>query len=129
MLPVQDAALTYPLLDQLISRLDGAHGVPPGTVSLECLRNLMIVGHGRVQRDKNMIAIARLGQFRLEAEALDMVYSHPLNLLATSQAERAAGPVRVHVSSKNLRYGIITPTCEADDLTGMWLEDTGIVRP
>ena len=87
----------------------------------------MIVGNGRIQRDKNMIAISRLGQLRMDADALNMVYSHPLNLMVSSQVERAAGPVRVHVSSKNLRYGIITPTNEADDLTGMWLEDTGIV--
>lgn len=74
-----------------------------------------------------MTTIGRLGPLKLEPEALNLIYSHPLNPMVTSQVERAAGPIRIHVSSRNLRYGIVTPTSEGDDPTGIWLEDLGIV--
>ncbi|KAI1317649.1 hypothetical protein EDD11_008077 [Mortierella claussenii] len=123
----QDVALTYPLLDQVLSRLDGTHGPPTlGSVTLECVKNFMICGHERVQRDKNMTAMMRLGSFKLESEAVNLVYSHPLNPMVTSQVERDAGPIRLHVSSRNLRYGLVTPTSEGDDPTGIWLEDVGV---
>ncbi|KAF9110342.1 DIP2 disco-interacting protein 2 C, partial [Mortierella sp. AM989] len=118
----QDVALTYPMLDQLLSRLDVSHG----QFSLEHIRNFIICSHGRVQQEKNKTAIGRLGALKLEREALNLIYSHPLNFMVTSQAERAGGPVRIHVSSKNLRYGIVTTTSEGDDPTGIWLEDMGV---
>ncbi|KAG0366978.1 hypothetical protein BGZ54_004599 [Gamsiella multidivaricata] len=124
----QDVALTYPMLDQLLSRLDGTHGASsaPGSVNLESIVNFMLCGHGRVQREKTMTAIGRLGPLKLAPEAINLIYSHPLNPMVTSQMERDAGSIRIHVSSKNLRYGIITPTSEGDDPTGIWLEDVGV---
>lgn len=125
----QDVALTYPLLDQLLSRLDASNGtsLPLGSVSLESVKNFMLCGHGRVQREKSMTAIARLGPLKLEPGAINQIYSHPLSTMTTTQAERAAGTVRIYISSKSLRYGIITATTEGDDPTGIWLEDSGVV--
>ncbi|KAF8985955.1 hypothetical protein BGZ46_000041 [Entomortierella lignicola] len=120
----QDVALTYPMLNQLLSRLD--LGQAPNTISLEYVRNFMICSHGRVQQEKNKTAIARLGMLKMEREALNLIYSHPLNPMVTSQAERASGPVRIYVSSKQLRYGIIATTSEGEDPTGIWLEDVGV---
>ncbi|KAG0219815.1 hypothetical protein B0O80DRAFT_489031 [Mortierella sp. GBAus27b] len=123
----QDVALTYPLLDQLLARLDGTNGqLSSQGMSLETVKNLMICGHGRIQMEKSMTAMARLGPLKLEAGAINLVYSHPLNPMVTTQAERAAGTVRIYVSSKNLRYGLVTTTTEGDDPTGIWLEDTGV---
>ncbi|KAG0263655.1 hypothetical protein BG011_008370 [Mortierella polycephala] len=123
----QDVALTYPLLDQLLLRLDSAHITQAQSlVSLESVKNFMVCGHGRIQREKSMTALVRLGHVKLASEALNLVYSHPLNFMATTQAERATGSVRIHVSSRQLRYGIVMPTSEGDDPTGVWLEDTGI---
>ncbi|KAF8932525.1 hypothetical protein BGZ58_007013 [Dissophora ornata] len=124
----QDVALSYPLLDQLLLRLDGTHGAlsAVGAVSLESVKNFMICGHGRIQQEKTKMAIGRLGALKLEPEALNLVYSHPFNPMVTSQVEREAGTVRIHVSSRNLRYGLVNPTSEGDDPTGIWLEDSGI---
>ncbi|KAF9190185.1 hypothetical protein BGZ51_008888 [Haplosporangium sp. Z 767] len=123
----QDVALTYPLLDQLLLRLDSTHAAQAQSlVSLESVKNFMVCGHGRIQREKSMTTLARLGHVKLASEALNLVYSHPLNFMVTTQAERATGPVRIHVSSRQLRYGIVMPTSEGDDPTGVWLEDTGI---
>ncbi|KAF9355344.1 hypothetical protein BGX26_006687 [Mortierella sp. AD094] len=120
----QDIALTYPMLDQLLSRLDVNQA--PSAISLEYVKNLMICTHGRVQQEKNKTTIGRLGVLKLEREALNLIYSHPLNPMVTSQAERTAGPVRIYASSKSLRYGIISTTSEGDDPTGIWLEDSGV---
>ncbi|KAF9947186.1 hypothetical protein BGZ72_010800 [Mortierella alpina] len=124
----QDAALTYPLLDLLLMRLDGSHGpLNLGSVSLESVKNFMVCGHGRIQREKYTTTIGRLGPLKMEPEALNLIYSHPLNFMVTSQAERATtGPVRIHVSSRHLRFGIVKATSEGDDHTGVWLEDVGI---
>ncbi|KAG0093594.1 hypothetical protein BGZ93_007821, partial [Podila epicladia] len=124
---VQDATLTYPLLEQVLARLDGTQGMPIlGQVVLDSLKNLVILSHGRTQRDKINTAITRLGQYRLESESMNMIYSHPLNFMVTSQPDRHLGPVRIHVSSRNLRFGIVTATSEVDDPTGIWLEDVGV---
>ncbi|KAG0349618.1 hypothetical protein BG004_000024 [Podila humilis] len=124
---VQDAALTYPLLEQVLMRLDGTQGMPiQGQVVLDALKNLVILSHGRTQRDKITTAIARLGQYKMEAESMNMVYSHPLNFMVTSQLDRALGPIRIHVSSRQLRYGIVAVTSEVEDSTGIWLEDVGV---
>ncbi|KAF9403058.1 hypothetical protein BGX21_007363 [Mortierella sp. AD011] len=120
----RDVALTYPMLDQLLSRLDVNQA--PSAISLEYVKNLMVCTHGRVQQEKNKTVIARLGALKLEREALNLIYSHPLNPMVTSQAERAAGPVRIYVSSKSLRFGIVSATSEGDDPTGIWLEDIGV---
>ncbi|KAF9933585.1 hypothetical protein BGZ67_004194 [Mortierella alpina] len=124
----QDIALTYPLLDLLLMRLDGSHGpLNLGSVSLDSVRNFMVCGHGRIQREKYTTTIGRLGPLKMEPEALNLIYSHPLNFMVTSQAERATtGPVRIHVSSRHLRFGIVKATSEGDDHTGVWLEDVGI---
>ncbi|KAG0327642.1 hypothetical protein BGZ99_007223 [Dissophora globulifera] len=124
----QDVVLTYPLLDQLLSRLDGTHGAPPalGAVYLDSVKNFMVCGHGRIQREKNLTMIARLAPLKLEANALNLAYSHPLNPMVTSQVDRAAGAVRIHVSSRSLRTGIVSLTSEGEDPTGIWLEDVGI---
>ncbi|KAG0357767.1 hypothetical protein BG005_003127 [Podila minutissima] len=124
---VQDATLTYPLLEQVLTRLDGTQGMPIlGQVVLDSLKNLVILSHGRTQRDKVNTAITRLGQYRMESESMNMIYSHPLNFMVTSQLDRQLGPVRIHVSSRNLRFGIVTATSEVDDPTGIWLEDVGV---
>ncbi|KAF9998216.1 DIP2 disco-interacting protein 2 C, partial [Entomortierella chlamydospora] len=120
----RDVALTYPMLDQLLSRLDVNQA--PNAIFLEYVKNLMVCTHGRAQQEKNKTAIARLGALKLEREALNLIYSHPLNPMVTSQAERAAGPVRIYVSSKSLRFGIVSATSEGDDPTGIWLEDIGV---
>ncbi|KAF9417580.1 hypothetical protein BGZ94_009925 [Podila epigama] len=127
---VQDATLTYPLLEQVLSRLDCSQGMPiQGQVVLDSLKNLAILSHGRTQRDKISTAIARLGQYKMEVEAINAVYSHPLSFMVTSQIDRHLGPVRIHVSARHLRYGLITVTSESDDPTGIWLEDIGSAVP
>ncbi|KAG0029987.1 hypothetical protein BGZ81_003203 [Podila clonocystis] len=124
---VQDATLTYPLLEQVLARLDGTQGMPiVGQVILDSLKNLVVLSHGRTQRDKINTAITRLGQYRMESESMNMLYSHPLNFMVTSQLDRHLGPIRIHVSSRNLRFGIVTATSEVDDPTGIWLEDVGV---
>lgn len=123
-----DATLTYPLLEQVLTRLDGTQGMPIlGQVVLDSLKSLVVLSHGRTQRDKINTAITRLGHYRMEPESMNMIYSHPFNFMATSQLDRHLGPLRIHVSSRNLRFGIVTATSEADDPTGIWLEDVGVV--
>ncbi|KAK5810007.1 hypothetical protein F5H01DRAFT_415049 [Linnemannia elongata] len=116
-----DVALTYPLLEQLLQRLDAT--TSHSTVSLESIKNFVVCGHERIQR--NALGLNRLNALKLDAASINLVYSHPLNLMVTSQSDRATGPIRIHVSSKQLRYGIISPTTEGDDKTGIWLEDVG----
>ncbi|KAF9215975.1 hypothetical protein BGZ59_011462 [Podila verticillata] len=124
---VQDATLTYPLLEQVLTRLDGTQGMPVlGQVVLDSLKNLVVLSHGRTQRDKINTAITRLGHYRMESESMNMIYSHPFNFMTTSQLDRHLGPFRIHVSSRNLRFGIVTATSEVDDPTGIWLEDVGV---
>ncbi|KAF9433948.1 hypothetical protein BGZ76_008786 [Entomortierella beljakovae] len=119
----QDISLTYPMLDHLLSRLDVTAS---SIVSLEYIKNFVICNHGRVQQEKNKTAIGRLGALKLSREALNVIYSHPLNPMVTSQIERSSGPGRIHISTKSLRHGIIMTTSESDDPTGIWLEDTGV---
>ncbi|KAF9129664.1 hypothetical protein BGW39_003957 [Mortierella sp. 14UC] len=116
-----DVALTYPQLEQLLQKLDATafHSV----VSLETVRNFIVCGQGRIQR--KALGLNRLNVLKLDPTSIDLLYSHPLNLMVTSQSDCAAGPVRIHVSSKQLRHGIIMPTTEGDDPTGIWLEDVG----
>jgi hypothetical protein len=118
-----DVALTYPLLEQILQRLDAT--TSHGTATLETIKNFVICGHGRIQR--KALGLNRLTALKLDATSVSLLYSHPLNLMVTSQSDRATGPIRIHVSSKQLRYGIITPTTEGDDQTGIWLEDVGTV--
>ncbi|KAF9920557.1 hypothetical protein FBU30_009600 [Linnemannia zychae] len=117
----QDVVLSHQLLEQLLQKLDVI--APHSTASLETVKNFVICGHGRIQR--KALGLNRLHALKLDPLSIDLVYSHPLNLMVTSQSDRIAGPVRIHVSSKQLRYGIITPTTEGDDPTGIWLEDAG----
>ncbi|KAG9067388.1 hypothetical protein KI688_012171 [Linnemannia hyalina] len=114
-------ALTYPLLEQLLQRLDSI--TSHSTASLESIKNFVVCGHERVQR--NALGLSRLSALKLDAASVNILYSHSLNLMVTSQSDRATGPIRIHVSSKQLRYGIISPTTEGDDKTGIWLEDVG----
>ncbi|KAG0273108.1 hypothetical protein BGZ95_011100 [Linnemannia exigua] len=116
-----DVALTYPQLEQLLQRLDA--NTYHNAACLETVRNFVVCGHGRIQR--KALGLNRLNALKLDPMTIDLLYSHPLNLMVTSQSDRVAGPVRIHVSSKQLRYGIVSPTTEGDDPTGIWLEDVG----
>ncbi|KAF9141798.1 hypothetical protein BGX30_004092 [Mortierella sp. GBA39] len=116
-----DMALTYPLLEQLLQRLDAI--TSHSAASLESIKNFVVCGHERVQR--NALGLGRLSALKLDAASVNLLYSHSLNLMVTSQSDRVTGPIRIHVSSKQLRYGIISPTTEGDDKTGIWLEDVG----
>ncbi|KAK3842203.1 MAG: hypothetical protein J3R72DRAFT_368260 [Linnemannia gamsii] len=118
-----DVALTYPQLEQLLQKLDAT--THHGAACLETVRNFVVCGHGRIQR--KALGLSRLNALKLDPMAIDLLYSHPLNLMVTSQSDRVAGPVRIHVSSRQLRHGIISPTTEGDDPTGIWLEDVGTV--
>ncbi|KAG0293330.1 hypothetical protein BGZ96_002985 [Linnemannia gamsii] len=116
-----DVALTYPLLEQILQRLDATTSHSAAT--LESIKNFVICGHGRIQM--KALGLNRLTSLKLDTASVNLLYSHPLNLMVTSQSDRATGPIRIHVSSTQLRYGIITPTTEGDDQTGIWLEDVG----
>ncbi|KAF8942567.1 hypothetical protein BGZ47_006345 [Haplosporangium gracile] len=116
-----DVALSYPMWEQLLQRLDTTTSHSAAT--LESIKNFVVCGHGRIQRQA--LGLNRLTALKLDAASVNLLYSHPLNLMVTSQSDRTTGPIRIHVSSKQLRYGIISPTTEGDDQTGIWLEDVG----
>ncbi|KAG0231817.1 hypothetical protein BGW41_002088 [Actinomortierella wolfii] len=123
---VQHASLTYPMAEQLLSRIDNATTFNPA-YSLESLKNLMIYFDGRAMRDLNTSISTRLAAFKFSPSAISMTYGTPLDIMASSRAGTGIGPVRLHVSTRLLRHGIIQTTSEGDDPTGMWLEDSGSV--
>ncbi|KAF9968149.1 hypothetical protein BGZ73_000242 [Actinomortierella ambigua] len=123
---VQHASLTYPMVEHLLSRLDVSLGPNP-TFSLESLKNLMITFDGRAMRELNTTIAARLSAFKFASSAISMTYGTPLDIMTSSRAGTGIGPVRLHVSTRQLRHGIIQPTSEGDDPTGIWLEDSGSI--
>ncbi|KAF9347338.1 hypothetical protein BGX26_001170 [Mortierella sp. AD094] len=54
------------------------------------------------------------------------MFGHMTNLLITARSYMNVEPVRLHLSLKSLRRGVVEITTEEEDPTGIWVEDSGI---
>ncbi|KAF9581567.1 hypothetical protein BGW38_001375 [Lunasporangiospora selenospora] len=54
------------------------------------------------------------------------MFGHMINPMVTTRSYMNIEPVRLHISLKSLRRGVVQVTTEQEDPTGIWVEDSGI---
>lgn len=88
---------------------------------------LSSVAPSRISSSLYASSLTRSGN-DLERTRLDGMFGHLVNPLITTRSSMDIEPVRLHISLNALRRGLVEVTTEHDDPTGIWIEDSGIVR-
>jgi len=91
------------------------------------VKNFLLNSEGRPRTELNQAIERRFAQSRLEKTVINAMFGHMINPMVTTRSYMNIEPVRLHLSLKMLRRGVVQITNEQDDPTGIWVEDSGIV--
>ncbi|KAI8601416.1 hypothetical protein EDD21DRAFT_374495 [Dissophora ornata] len=134
----RDALVDYSMLEQVLAAQD-PHAPP---TNFAAMRNFLINAEGRPRTEVHRALERRLcrpsskssstgaggggGGFQMDRTQICSMFGHMTNPLVTTRSYMNVEPVRLHLSLKSLRRGIVEVTTEKDDPTGIWVEDSGI---
>ncbi|KAF9165146.1 hypothetical protein DFQ26_000536 [Actinomortierella ambigua] len=121
---VKDLALSYPMIEYVWTCNDPA--LASTAYNFASVKNFMIAAEGRPRNEVNQLVERRYSHHRLEPTAVNVMFGHMINPMVTTRSYMSIDPVRLHLSLKSLRRGIVQVTTEQDDPTGIWVEDSGI---
>ncbi|KAF9371350.1 hypothetical protein CPB97_002025, partial [Podila verticillata] len=133
-----NALLSAAMLDRVISS-DLATGVDR-MFNLSQLRNIVLDVDHRLDPAQNMeiekrfVHIAQKpssivlpgGTETMRAIHISSTFGNTFNPMITSRSYMNVEPVRLYLSMKSLRRGIVEITTEDEDPRGIWVEDSGI---
>ncbi|KAF9112954.1 hypothetical protein BGX27_002500 [Mortierella sp. AM989] len=120
---VRDALLNYAMLEQ------ATNAPEPVTISsfnFTGVKNFLLNSEGRPRTEVNQAIERRFTQSRMEKTVINAMFGHMINPMITTRSYMGIEPVRLHLSLKALRRGMIQVTTEQEDPTGIWVEDSGI---
>ncbi|KAG0223249.1 hypothetical protein BGW42_006007, partial [Actinomortierella wolfii] len=121
---VKDLILSYPMIEYVWTCNDPA--LASTAYNFSCVKNFMIAAEGRPRTEVNQLVERRYSHHRLEPTAVNIMFGHMINPMVTTRSYMNVEPIRLHLSLKSLRRGIVQVTTEQEDPTGIWVEDSGI---
>ncbi|KAF9897241.1 hypothetical protein BX616_005938, partial [Lobosporangium transversale] len=119
----RDALLNYAMLEQAIN---SSEPVSVSSFNFTGVKNFVLNSEGRPRTEVNQAIERRFAQSRLEKTVINAMFGHMINPMVTTRSYMNIEPVRLHISLKALRRGIVQVTTEQEDPTGIWIEDSGI---
>ncbi|KAK3816616.1 MAG: hypothetical protein J3Q66DRAFT_342984 [Benniella sp.] len=120
---VRDALLNYPMLEQT---MNASEPISISSFNFTGVKNFLLNSEGRPRTEVNQAIERRFAQSRLEKTVINAMFGHMINPMVTTRSYMNIEPVRLHLSLKMLRRGVVQITNEQDDPTGIWVEDSGI---
>lgn len=120
---VRDALLNYSMLEQT---MNASEPVSISNFNFTGVKNFLLNSEGRPRTEVNQAIERRFAQSRLEKTVINAMFGHMINPMVTTRSYMNIEPVRLHLSLKALRRGVVQITNEQDDPTGIWVEDSGI---
>ncbi|KAF9107721.1 hypothetical protein BGX27_008630 [Mortierella sp. AM989] len=129
---VRDVLVNYAMLKQALVAQDPQS--PPPSLDFSAVRNLLISTEERPRVEVHQAIERRLCRsfnkdstgFHMERSQICGMFGHMANPLITARSYMNIEPVRLHLSLKSLRRGVVEITTEEEDPTGIWVEDSGI---
>ncbi|KAF9192315.1 hypothetical protein BGZ50_008679 [Haplosporangium sp. Z 11] len=125
----REALVNYTMLEQALAAQDPQ--VPPPSFNFSAVRNLLVNTEDRPRTEVNLSLERRLylttqdPGFFMERTRINSMFGHMANPLITTRSYMHIEPVRLHLSLKSLRKGLVKVTTEEEDPTGIWVEDSG----
>ncbi|KAF9438250.1 hypothetical protein BGZ76_008983 [Entomortierella beljakovae] len=120
---VRDALLNYGMLEQATN---AAEPVTISSYDFTGVKNFLLNSEGRPRTEVNQAIERRFIQSRMEKLVINSMFGHMINPMITTRSYMGIEPVRLHLSLRALRRGIVQITTEQEDPTGVWVEDSGI---
>ncbi|KAG0292123.1 hypothetical protein BGZ98_002723, partial [Dissophora globulifera] len=120
---VRDALLNYAMLEQATN---ASEPITISSFNFTNVKNFLLNSEGRPRTEVNQAIERRFAQSRLEKTVINAMFGHMINPMVTTRSYMNIEPVRLHLSLKALRRGVIQVTTELEDPTGIWVEDSGI---
>ncbi|KAF9585149.1 hypothetical protein BGW38_003700 [Lunasporangiospora selenospora] len=119
-----DGLLNYAMLEQVLVAQDPSM---PSSFNFSDIQNMLLyVEDERARTEVHQGIERRFATFGLDSVRIHGMFGHATNPFVTSRSYMNIEPVRLHLSLRALRRGIIQVTSEQDDPTGIWVEDSGI---
>ncbi|KAF9432479.1 hypothetical protein BGZ76_010766 [Entomortierella beljakovae] len=126
----RDVLVNYAMLEQALVGLDHQSS---SKIDFSGVRNFQINAEERPRVEVHRAIEQRLcrslskdsTKFQMETRQICGMFGHMANPIITARSYMNIEPVRLHLSLKSLRRGIIEITNEEDDPTGIWIEDSG----
>ncbi|KAG0371320.1 hypothetical protein BGZ54_006609 [Gamsiella multidivaricata] len=127
----KDALLDYAMVERAFAALDRQRSPP--TLKLCSVRNFLISMEGRPRTEAQQALERRLcgtsphdpAGFHIARTHISGMFGHMSNPMVTTRSYMNIEPVRLHLSLKSLRRGVVEVTTEKDDPMGIWVEDSG----
>ncbi|KAI1321834.1 hypothetical protein EDD11_000110 [Mortierella claussenii] len=119
----RDAILNYAMLEQATN---ASEPITLSSFNFTGVKNFLLNSEGRPRTEVNQAIERRFAQSRLEKTVINAMFGHMINPMVTTRSYMNIEPVRLHLSLKALRRGIVQITTEQEDPTGIWVEDSGI---
>ncbi|KAF9104926.1 hypothetical protein BGX29_000983 [Mortierella sp. GBA35] len=124
--PIVSCARTFVALDLILACAVGVYvGAPTVLIPYVDFETRPHLYFEAIEHHKATDAAARSGHV-MERARLNGVFGHLVNPFITTRSSMNIEPVRLHVSLKALRRGLVEITTEQEDPTGIWIEDSGI---
>ncbi|KAG0004908.1 hypothetical protein BGZ79_007696 [Entomortierella chlamydospora] len=120
---VRDALLNYAMLEQATN---ASEPITISSYNFTGVKNFLLNSEGRPRTEVNQAIERRFAQSRMEKTVINAMFGHMINPMVTTRSYMGIEPVRLHLSLKALRRGIVQVTTEQEDPTGIWVEDSGI---
>ncbi|KAF9981742.1 hypothetical protein BGZ65_003622 [Modicella reniformis] len=120
---VRDALLNYSMVEQT---MNASEPINISSFNFTGVKNFLLNSEGRPRTEVNQAIERRFAQSRLEKTVINSMFGHMINPMITTRSYMNIEPVRLHLSLKALRRGVVQITNEQDDPTGIWVEDSGI---
>ncbi|KAG0267267.1 hypothetical protein BG011_007678 [Mortierella polycephala] len=125
----REALVNYTMLEQALAAQDPQ--APPPSFNFSAVRNLLVNTEDRPRTEVNLSLERRLylttqdPGFFMERTRINSMFGHMANPLITTRSYMHIEPVRLYLSLKSLRRGLVKVTTEEEDPTGIWAEDSG----
>ncbi|KAF9203156.1 hypothetical protein BGZ49_006727 [Haplosporangium sp. Z 27] len=127
---VRDVLINYAMLEQALVSQDPQSPLP--SLDFSAVRNFLINTEERPRVEVHQAIERRLcislnsTGFHMEKKQIGGMFGHMTNPLIAARSYMNIEPVRLHLSLKSLRRGVVEITSEDEDPTGIWIEDSGI---
>ncbi|KAI8602045.1 hypothetical protein EDD21DRAFT_89405 [Dissophora ornata] len=119
----RDALLNYAMLEHATN---ASEPISISSFNFTGVKSFLLNSEGRPRTEVNQAIERRFAQSRLEKTVINAMFGHMINPMVTTRSYMNIEPVRLHLSLKALRRGMVQVTTEQEDPTGVWVEDSGI---
>lgn len=119
--------MNYNMLEQVLAE---DSQISLRAFNFSSVRNFLIMTEGRPRVELHRLVERRLcghSSSRMDRAWVCGAFGHMATPFVTARSYMDIEPLRLHLSLKSLRRGVVEITTEEEDPTGIWVEDSGIV--